>query len=763
MKKLVSLFFAVLFSLAALAGENRVAVVISKTSYNTRPSEVMPAAKSWTAACNLAGLPYSTLFVEDLDENTVKDFNVVVFSQCNYLTQPEYDKVMSFLNSIKGKEYGVVVDGPLGLFDQAEDERQSSPINNLLGIVSNGVQEMEGYRLCVADNDHYITDAYKANAYLSNLLSDQLPILTLGEGSEVLVNVSDDIHSYPYETVREKDGLKLAVIGGVSNSACVGASFKNYAPKGFFPTELYPILRKTLQWAVTGDTAEPFPSLLLNGGGMTALIRVDGDGSQAQASMDMCMTYLEDIALETGVQGVMTYVSAWATRAGWHFYVDHSKRLQELGTSIGTHSKNHRLAELQTPEQFSYELDGSKNEIRDNHVSRGYDPGEIRYLVNPGNTLAFNHYDEVASRFDFFMTHGSDQSLPVEFGNLTWFTGGKQLAMVNDSPSPDYQWFYDSSWSHTTAEVANYQNLVLEHMFNNIGNGVVFDAMWHDYSMSKMLVGEPRNVTRIMREGTRIINDNNQEYYETTRRFWNTHDIYCPEVPEFVGKLKLLSNAAFSWNNNGDVLEAEIVFNADDFANYSQFVGGMAVGVNNTDGRAITAVEINGKPWFAFSDEKVILPKVENAAVKLAIHFDTAKPESRVIYTSKILDNVTVSGDAVTATLTSKSMGRVKFQSEKPSIVLGASSFTTEKKGRIVEGRLLGSGNVTLVPNTTNVTIHSATLPVKAVKVSGNSVKVTVSGNGLHHNQIVVSSKELGQRKTIDIDELKGDKVITLK
>lgn len=760
---LISTVLALAASVLAFAGENRVAVVISRTSYDTRPLEVDPAAKSWIAACNLAGLPYSSLFVEDLDDRVIAGHKVFVFCCCNYLNREEYSQALEFLSKVKGSECAVVVDGPLGLYDQAEDERDKLPINDLLGIVNGGMQPVGGFRLRVADNDHYITSSYPLDSYLSNLLAAQLPALTLGGGgAEVLVTVSDGLHAFPYETVSSRDGFRLALFGGISNSACVGASFKNYAPKGFFPSELYPLLRKTLLWCVNGDTDKPFPSLLLNGGGMTAFIRVDGDGSQVPASMRMCMSYLEDIARETGVQGVMTYVSAWATRAGWHFYADYSRRLQELGTYIGTHSKNHRLSELKTPKEFSCELDGSKKEIRDNHISRGYDPGEIRYLVNPGNTLEMRHYDEIASRFDLFMSHGYDQSLPVAYGNLGWFTGGKQLAMVQDSPSPDYQWFYDASWSYTTAEVANYEIQVLEHLFKTLGNAVVFNAMWHDYGMSKMLVGEPRNVTKTLREGTRIINGDNREYYEAIRNFWNTHDVYCPEAPELVGKMKLLSNAGLDWLADGDALTVDIVFDAGDFEAYSKYIGGMAVAVNNSD-KAISSVEIDGKPWYAFSDEKIILPNLASPSVRVVMRFGGGKPKSRVVYSSKILENVVNTDGALVASVSSKSMARVKFETETPSIVLGASKFAAERGGRVLEGRLLGSGDIKLVPNDTGVTIHSATLPIQDIKSSGGAVMLRVSGNGLHHNSIVVSSPASGHKKVIDIKELKGDKTITIK
>lgn len=760
MKKIALAILSFLFCAGALLAQNKVAVVISRTSYFARQSEVGSAAKSWTAICNLAGLPYSTLFVEDLNDSALKSHSAVVLCQCNFLTDAEYSTIQKFLEKASKSGYGVLVDGPVGTYDESEDFRDELGIDKLLGIVKHGDASMDGFRLRVADNAHFITNDYGRKEMLSNLLSSELPVLALDGDSRVLVNVSDDVHTYPYESVKTDGKLNVAVINGLSHAAALGASFRNYAPKGFFPSKVYPLLRKTLQWCVNGDTQKAFPSLLLSDGNMTAFIRVDGDGSQAPASMDMCMTYLEDIALESGVQGVMTYVSAWATRAGWHFYVDHSRKLQELGTAIGTHSMNHRLSELETEEEFSYELDGSKKEIRDNHVSRGYDVGEIRYLVNPGNTLAMHHLDQVRKRFDFFMTHGQDQYLPVAYGNINWFTGGKPLPMVDDSPSPDYQWFYDSEWSHTTAEVANYENLVLDHLYNTVGNGVVFDAMWHDYGMSKMLIGEPRNVTKIMREGTRIINDNNQEYYETIRNFWNTHDVYCPEPAELAAKLTVLSNATITWTAEADALTANISFAKDDFAKYAKYIGGMAIGMNNTE-KAISAVEIDGKPYLGFSDEKVILPVPQKRQMTIKVTLGGQKPESRVIYSSKILSGVSSSESGLTASVISHSMSRVKFETSVPSVVIGATWFETA--GTEVEARLLGSGDIKLMSNDSAVTIHSASLPIKSFKKNADgSVDLVVCGNGKHHNTIVASSASMG-RKVIDIAELNGEKTITLK
>ena len=578
-------------------------------------------------------------------------------------------------------------------------------------------------------------------------------------GGRTLVNVTDDIQTYPYISVLKKGEGKVAVLDGLSAKACISASFKNYNPKGFFPSEVYPTLTRLFQWCQWGDVNTPFPSLLLSDGGMTAIIRLDGDGSISAPSMVQCMDYLIDLANETGVQSVFSYVSAWAERSGWHFYVDRARQMQEQGSVIGTHTKDHRLDGLKTDEQFSEQLDGTKKQIREAHIARGYDTGEIRYLINPGNTLAMHNYHQVAKRFDMFMTHGLDQFLDVTYGNMTWFTGGIQLPVLGDSPSPDYQWFYDSTWSHTTPEIANYQNLILNHFCSGIGNGVVFDLMWHDYGMSNIEYAGPRFIRRVKDEGTRIINDNNWELYETTRNFWATHDIYCPEPEELVAKMKFLSNAAYEWRCEDGALVMDIRFDAENFCKYAKYIGGMAVGVNNT-GKPIRRVEIDGKPHAAFSDTKVILPCPADSKMTVKVFFDGA-PAPRLEYTSKILKSIANTAAGLEAEVVDHSVARMKFRLTEPSVVLGASSYTVAHDGETVECRMEGSGTVTLASNPTPVRITSSTLPVVKIQASGKGAKVTLKGNGKRHNKLVYSDAS-GNRIVKEIESFKGEKTFAL-
>lgn len=758
MRRILTTLLVLLFAGTLSAREAKVAVVMSRTSYAIAESETGSAGKAWTAVANLAGLPYETLFVEDLNEEALDACSLLVLSQCLYLTDAEYARVDAAVRHFVEAGKGVVVDGPAGLYDDEEEFRKNRTMDQYLGMKYLYDVPVEGCRLRVADNAHFITGPYHADQALSNLLTASLPVLSVAAPARTLVSVTDDIHSYPFASVLQKGEGRVAFLDGLSAKTCLGTSFKNYDPKGFFPSEVYPLLMRTLQWCQWGDVETPFPSLLLSDGDLTAIIRLDGDGSISAPSMALCMDYLIDIAKETGVQSVFSFVSSWATRAGWHFYVDRARQMKEQGSVIATHTMNHRLEGLKTEEAYQTQLDGSRQEIRENLAARGFDPGEIRYLINPGNTLEMHNYHQVAKRFDLFMTHGLDQNLEVTYGNMTWFTGGVQLPVVGDSPSPDYQWLYDPTWSHTTPEIANYQNQVLDHYCSQIGHGVILDLMWHDYGMSNILYAGPRFISRLP-EGTRIFNENNWELYETVRNFWATHDIYCPEPEELAAKMKFLSNAAYDWRWENGALVMDIRFDVENFEKYAQYVGGMAVGINNTE-MTVRRVEIDGKPHAAFSDGKVILPCPQKATMSVKVFFDGA-PASRLEYTSKVLKSITSTQEGLVADVVDHSVARLRFRLTEPSVVLGASSYSVSYDGNAVECRMEGPGKVMVVSNATPVRILSSTLPVTKFQAAGKGAKVTLKANGKRHNRLVYVDAT-GNRIVKEIETFKNEKTVAL-
>ena len=115
--------------------------------------------------------------------------------------------------------------------------------------------------------------------------------------------------------------------------------------------------------------------------------------------------------------------------------------------------------------------------------------------------------------------------------------------MLENSPHPDYQWFYDPTWSYTTAQITANEEAIFDHMFHNVGRGVIFNEMWHDYSISSAPVHEGKD--------KRITNENNFPFYEAMKTKFGTLPIYCPEPQELAQKLRAMAQWNYSWKGIG--------------------------------------------------------------------------------------------------------------------------------------------------------------------------------------------------------------------
>lgn len=115
----------------------------------------------------------------------------------------------------------------------------------------------------------------------------------------------------------------------------------------------------------------------------------------------------------------------------------------------------------------------------------------------------------------------------------------------------------------------------------------------------------------------------------------------------------------------------------------------------------------------------------------------------------------------LSADFCTRSTARFRFGTNKPSVVLGAGSFSVAYDGRSVSGRLEGSGRVSLVPVESAVTVHSASLPFKSVRVTSEGLEVTLVSNGARHNTIVYSDGN-GYR-TMTVPGFEGEKTVIIK
>ena len=223
-------------------------------------------------------------------------------------------------------------------------------------------------------------------------------------------------------------------------------------------------------------------------------------------------------------------------------------------------------------------------------------------MINPGDTIPMEDYGEVAGRFSFYMTHGLEQNVPLAFGNMTWFTGAnKDFVVLENSPHPDYQWFYDPTWSYTTAQITANEEAIFDHMFHNVGRGVIFNEMWHDYSISSAPVNEGKD--------KRITNQNNFPFYEAMKTKFGTLPIYCPEPQELAQKLRAMAQWNYSWKASDDSIEMTLDLASLRRNDTAESLGGMGIRVENTR-KFIQSVLIDGHVHPAFDDRLLILPNL---------------------------------------------------------------------------------------------------------------------------------------------------------
>ncbi len=441
-------------------------------------------------------------------------------------------------------------------------------------------------------------------------------------------------------------------------------------------------------WSIYDSVEEPFPSLQLTNADLTAIVRLDADASGNLNAQIQTINYLINLAKETGVVPVYAWVSSTAASAGWQDIAPLGKKLESVGGQIGTHSKFHNIDTNMNEQRWKEELDDAIHEIEFNMADYGYDIGKVDCFINPGNTIHMSDYNQVAKRFGFYMTHGFEQDMPIGFGNFTWFNEEyKNFVVLENTPSPDYQWFYDPTWSYTTQQITAYEESIFDHLYSNIRRGVIFNQMWHDYSItSQPQYGQDR-----------IINANNLAMYDAIKTKFMNSEIYCPEPEDLRYKLCIMAQSNYDWSVDGNEINFELDMNSVGLDSAFQFTGGMAVRINNSF-KKINKVFINGEEHFAFNDELVILPNLTGTKADIKIILaDTESIEPHLTYISKRIQSIAKTEDELQFSTLTKSKSKFSLKAPYGYILINADRFEySSKNSNEIVGYVNSDRNISL-------------------------------------------------------------------
>ena len=730
----------------------RVAIFLSKTSYHHAWETSQLAGHGWVGISTLAGIPYDTLFVEEMPgDQELSKYSTLVFAQATLVDDATYSQIVLRLRAYLADNHSVILDGPLASKDENEKERDHHALDDLLGLEYKGLLGGTEYRIRVTSNDHYVTRGFEVSQFLTPVLASATNVLQPRSGGAVLLVSTNGQQSLPYLSCVTRGSSRVILVSDFGTSAGAGTFFRNDPPQVIYANQLWNAMIRAVHWATYGDVDVPFPAPQISNANLTAVVRFDGDNSGDLNYQLKTLNFLTDVAQDTGVVPLYTWVSSFVKKAGWDKLAPPGKRLEDLGGEIGTHSKFHEIDRKMTPDRWREELDGSVEEIEQNMRAQGFPIRKIQSMINPGDTIPMEDYGEVAGRFSFYMTHGLEQSVPLGFGNMTWFTGAnKEFVLLENSPHPDYQWFYDPTWSYTTAQITANEEAIFDYMFHSVGRGVIFNEMWHDYSISSAPVNEGKD--------KRITNENNFPFYEAMKTKFATFPIYCPEPQELAQKLRAMAQWNYSWKASDDAIEMTLDLSSLRRNDTAESLGGMGVRVENTR-KFIQSVLIDGRVHPAFDDRLVILPnlapgKKHSITIKLGAEPTRA---THLTYVSKLVSEVTPTAAGLAFTIKAKSKARFAVAVPEPAIALNTDWQEWDGSDGHIKGFVHSDRRIELAKvSIPGLYLLRANLPILAVNEKPGTLAFRLAAPpSLEAPQVSLRSDRQLRRATLGDQDLK--------
>ncbi|MCB9557871.1 MAG: hypothetical protein H6707_17295 [Deltaproteobacteria bacterium] len=652
----------------------KVAVVLCKDTYSYRHfwriSQL--SSQALVGLANLLGVPYKTVTLAELiaDANA-SQYTSLWFSSCLVVDSAKMPALRTLLSNHLAADKSVLADGVVGAFERKPDDtltaRSADTSTELiLNLAVGGFVDLTRHRVRTAKGTHPFSSRthWAAEQLLTQGIGGATDTVKLASGlagSAVLLETisADEKTITPYMVLSRATTGRVIGYSGLAGTHGPASCFRNTTPAGFFDNRLMTYVIETTQWLLAGD--HPIVGLQLSHAPLTAVARLDGDGSNSASDVAAAYSYLTQLGKETGVTTAYGIVSDRAAQLGWGLHRTWAPQIEALGGAVASHSATHPPDMTAISEaQWTAEVTGSLNKIRSELTQENFFPA-LQTFINPGNGLPWDYYGKVHGSVELFFTHGGENEVPYASGVMGWdlSPGSWAMPIIRNTHVPDYQWFFDSAWKYSVSEAVAIQRQILNYYQTRIGRGALYNEMWHDYGIGA-------SATRPL--------------YDVNRQHFLEQQIFAPTIEELRYKFHLAHGYQLTAKYNATAKSLDVTLDISHVPTAKRtFLAGMGLRLDQLSD-AIVAVTINGQPHHAFTADTVILPGVVTTKVTIALSLgsSTSLPTPRLEYVSKAPAQLTQSGDSLSLRLAQpQHFTKFCFAISKPSLLVGATRFAS--------------------------------------------------------------------------------------
>jgi hypothetical protein len=749
----------------------KVAVVLCEQTYATSRGTSQMSSQGLVGLAGLVGAPYETLTLTELFARPVGSFTSVWFSACSVLSDANLATVTGYLSAQLAQGGSVLMDGPIGAYQSPANPTDdpvyhgSHATDPILNVASMSFQDVKDYTVRVPAAAHVLSalPGWAPGSVLTQGLGGGGEFIQLANpaqaGSQVLLEVSNGTRTLPYLVTTKPAAGRVLAISSYGSDAGAATPFRNVLPRGFYDNLLLPRLIEAATWLLAGSAGETAVGLQLSHAPMTAVVRLDADQSDSKTATEAALTYLTQLARDTGVNTAYAVVSSFAQRSNWDGFAPFIAELEHQGGAVGSHSHTHNnnMSEQLDPTFWDVEVRQSLGLIRDHFTAGSLQP-QAKFFINPGNQIMWGDYNRFFKDITTFFTHGYENAVPYMSGISAFgLPGGTgPVALFSDSPSPDYQWLYDPEWDYPIATSSAYQTQILNYFQTRVGRGALYNQMWHDYAIN----GDHLK---------HYVDQLPAAMFEANRAHFARERIFAPGIYEATSKMNLGQRAGITAQTSGSVVTTSLDLSrlgAED----RLALAGMGLRI---DGKTIVSATVDGAEYGAFTTDSVILPAAHAGSMVVVVRTGdgAAATTPRLTYISKAATPTLEAGKSLKVDLAVPGLF-TKFCAVLPAshVILGVDRYApvgNETCGALLYGAASASFEARALVGPKALSITAADRRISNVSSAGAIATLAVAGGSAADKIIFRASAapigvKVGGAAVAMVDQGGGSYAVTL-